>query len=39
VQRGRIVNCAWGDPAGQLHERRDANDSETKTQDKVSTTV
>jgi len=39
VQRGRIVNCAWGDPAGQLHERHDASDFETKTQDKVSTTV
>jgi GST-like protein len=39
VQRGRIVNCAWGDPAGQLHERHDASDFETKTQDKVSTTA
>jgi GSH-dependent disulfide-bond oxidoreductase len=35
VKRGRMVNCAWGDPAGQLHERHDASDFETKTQDKV----
>ena len=26
VQRGRMVNCAWGDPAHQLHERHDASD-------------
>jgi GST-like protein len=35
VKRGRMVNCAWGDPAGQLHERHDASDFELKTQDKV----
>jgi GST-like protein len=35
VKRGRMVNCAWGDPANQLHERHDASDFETKTQDKV----
>jgi GST-like protein len=35
VKRGRMVNCAWGDPAGQLHERHDASDFETKTQDKI----
>ena len=35
VKRGRMVNCAWGDPAGQLHERHDAKDFETKTQDKL----
>ena len=35
VKRGRIVNCAWGDLAGQLHERHDASDFETKTQDKL----
>jgi len=35
VKRGRMVNCAWGDPAGQLHERHDASDFDTKTQDKV----
>jgi GST-like protein len=37
VKRGRMVNCAWGDPAGQLHERHDASDFETKTQDKMPT--
>jgi len=36
VKRGRMVNCAWGDPANQLHERHDASDFETKTQDKVA---
>ena len=37
VRRGRMVNCAWGDLAGQLHERHDASDFETKTQDKLQT--
>ena len=31
VKRGRMVNCAWGDPAHQLHERHDASDFDTKT--------
>jgi GST-like protein len=35
VKRGRIVNRAFGDPAGQLHERHDAADFDTKTQDKI----
>ena len=35
VKRGRIVNRLQGDPANQLHERHDASDFETKTQDKV----
>jgi GST-like protein len=35
VQRGRMVNRTWGDPASQLHERHDAGDFETKTQDKL----
>jgi GST-like protein len=35
VQRGRMVNRAWGDPASQLHERHEASDFETKTQDKI----
>jgi GSH-dependent disulfide-bond oxidoreductase len=35
VQRGRMVNRTWGDPASQLHERHDASDFDTKTQDKV----
>jgi GST-like protein len=36
VQRGRKVNCAWGELADQLHERHDASDFETKTQDKIA---
>jgi GST-like protein len=36
VKRGRMVNCAWGEPANQLHERHDASDFETKTQDKLA---
>jgi GST-like protein len=36
VKRGRMVNCAWGDPAGQLHERHDASDFELRTQDKLA---
>lgn len=35
VQRGRLVNRAWGKPASQLHERHDASDFELRTQDKV----
>ncbi len=35
VRRGRMVNRVTGDPAGQLHERHDASDFETKTQDKL----
>jgi GST-like protein len=35
VKRGRMVNRAFGDPSSQLHERHDANDFETKTQDKI----
>ncbi|MEN9061857.1 glutathione-dependent disulfide-bond oxidoreductase [Ponticoccus litoralis] len=35
VQRGRIVNKTSGDPAQQLHERHDAGDFDTKTQDKI----
>lgn len=37
VTRGRMVNRAFGDdPSMQLHERHDASDFETKTQDKVA---
>ncbi len=36
VRRGRIVNRTSGDPANQLHERHDAGDFETKTQDKIA---
>jgi GST-like protein len=35
VKRGRMVNRVSGDPANQLHERHDASDFETKTQDKI----
>jgi GSH-dependent disulfide-bond oxidoreductase len=35
VKRGRMVNRAVGEPASQLHERHDASDFDTKTQDKV----
>ena len=36
VKRGRMVNRAFGDPASQLHERHDAGDFDTNTQDKVA---
>ena len=36
VKRGRMVNCAWGPLENQLHERHDAADFETKTQDKLT---
>jgi GST-like protein len=35
VKRGRMVNRAQGDPSEQLHERHDASDFDTKTQDKI----
>src|SRR5262249_27680939 len=35
VKRGRMVNRVSGDPASQLHERHDAGDFDTKTQDKI----
>ena len=35
VRRGRIVNRVQGDPASQLHERHDASDFDTRTQDKL----
>ena len=35
VRRGRIVNRVFGDPSGQLHERHDAGDFDTQTQDKI----
>ncbi len=38
VQRGCMVNRITGDPAGQLHERHDAADFETRTQDKLGST-
>ena len=36
VKRGRMVNRVSGDPASQLHERHDASDFETRTQDKLA---
>ncbi len=36
VQRGRMVNRAWGEPSSQLHERHDASDFDTKTADKLA---
>ena len=37
VKRGRMVNRAFGDDLSmQLHERHDASDFETKTQDKIA---
>ncbi len=35
VQRGSMVNRAWGEPEGQLRERHDASDFELRTQDKL----
>jgi GST-like protein len=37
VQRGRKVNRTFGQPSNQLHERHDASDFDTKTQDKLAT--
>lgn len=36
VKRGRMVNRISGDPSEQLHERHDARDFDTKTQDKIA---
>ena len=36
VQRGRMVNRSWGEPASQLHERHDASDFALRTQDKLA---
>ncbi len=35
VQRGRMVNRVMGAPESQLHERHDASDFDTRTQDKL----
>lgn len=35
VQRGRMVNRTFGEPEMQLHERHDAGDFDTQTQDKI----
>ena len=36
VKRGRMVNRITGDPSNQLHERHDASDFDSKTQDKIA---
>ncbi|MER9017399.1 glutathione-dependent disulfide-bond oxidoreductase [Mesorhizobium sp. M0898] len=36
VKRGRMVNRTFGEPSMQLHERHDASDFETRTQDKLA---
>ena len=36
VLRGRMVNRSFGEPAMQLHERHDAGDFETRTQDRIA---
>jgi GST-like protein len=36
VKRGRMVNRVNGEPSSQLHERHDASDFDTKTQDKLA---
>ena len=36
VRRGRMINRITGAPSSQLHERHDASDFETKTQDKLA---
>ena len=38
VKRGRMVNRAWGEASSQLHERHEASDFETSTQDKRAAT-
>ncbi|MBP6406260.1 MAG: glutathione-dependent disulfide-bond oxidoreductase [Proteobacteria bacterium] len=36
VRRGRMVNRIQGEPSSQLHERHDASDFDTRTQDKLA---
>jgi GST-like protein len=36
AQRGRMVNRTWGQPSSQLHERHDASDFDSRTQDKLA---
>jgi GST-like protein len=36
VQRGRMVNRTFGQPSSQLHERHDARDFDTRTQDRLA---
>jgi GST-like protein len=34
-----MVNRTWGQPSSQLHERHDASDFDTRTQDKLAAPV
>ncbi len=36
AKRGRMVNRSWGQPSSQLHERHEAADFDTRTQDKIA---
>jgi GST-like protein len=36
VERGRMVNRVFGEPSGQLRERHEASDFETRTEDKLT---
>lgn len=36
VKRGRMVNRTWGEPSEQLHERHEASDFDTRTQDRIA---
>jgi len=36
VKRGRMVNRTFGEPSSQLHERHDAGDFDSQTQDKIA---
>ncbi len=39
AQRGRMVNRVQGEPSGQLRERHDASDFDTRTEDKLAPTT
>ena len=39
ARRGRMVNRTVGEPSSQLHERHDASDFDTKTQDKLAAPI
>jgi GST-like protein len=39
ARRGRMVNRVSGQPSSQLHERHDASDFDTRTQDKLAPQV
>jgi GSH-dependent disulfide-bond oxidoreductase len=39
IKRKSMVNRTYGNPSSQLHERHDADDFDSKTQDKLLTTA